>query len=480
MVRGKKSILVVDDEPKMLQYIRTVLEQNSYQVETVTSGEEAVRRVRADSGYCPDILLLDITMPGMDGLKTLENLRSAGLVCPVAMISCTTEIHSLVRSMQLGARDYLLKPFTESDLLSVIDRLQGELFLIPPIPAAKPVLVRSNPKPVTLPAAGKQNEGIVELPNGVFMVCCSPAMQKVTWQASTVAEADIPVLLLGETGTGKDVLAAFIHNRSSRAHKPLLKVNCAAVPGDLLESELFGYEAGAFTGAVKSKPGKFEQCNGGTIFLDEIGEMPSALQAKLLQVLQDREYSRLGGRSVTKVDVRVISATNINVQEAIASKKLRSDLYYRLNGLSLRLPPLRERREEIPILLREFVRRHTNGDADGAPPITPRLMEACLSYAWPGNARELLHFVNRYLVLADEESAIAEISGSESHTEISKGLKSISRAVKYDAEMVAIAEALRQTKGKRKAAANLLQISYKALLYKMRQFDVPLPRASVR
>jgi len=288
------------------------------------------------------------------------------------------------------------------------------------------------------------------------------------------------VLLLGETGTGKDVLAAFIHNRSSRAHKPLLKVNCAAVPGDLLESELFGYEAGAFTGAVKSKPGKFEQCNGGTIFLDEIGEMPSALQAKLLQVLQDREYSRLGGRSVTKVDVRVISATNINVQEAIASKKLRSDLYYRLNGLSLRLPPLRERREEIPILLREFVRRHTNGDAEGVPPITPRLMDACLSYAWPGNARELLHFVNRYLVLADEESAIAEISSGESHTEISRGLKSISRAVKYDAEMVAIAEALRQTKGKRKAAANLLQISYKALLYKMRQFDVPLPRASVR
>jgi len=478
MVRGKISVLIVDDEPKILQYVRTVLEQNSYQVEAVTSGDEAIRRV--DGGYRPELLLLDITMPDMDGLQTLENLRSSGLHCPVAMISCTTETQSLVRSMQLGARDYLLKPFTEADLLSVMARLQAELPITLPTPAAKPVLVHTNPQPADLPGASKQSESVVELPNGVFMVCSSPAMQKVTWQAATVAEVDIPVLLLGETGTGKDVLAAFIHNRSSRANKPLLKVNCAAVPGDLLESELFGYEAGAFTGAVKSKPGKFEQCNGGTIFLDEIGEMPSALQAKLLQVLQDREYSRLGARSVTKVDVRVISATNINVQEAIASKKLRSDLYYRLNGLSLRLPPLRDRREEIPILLREFIRRHTNGTLDGIPPITPRLMEACLSYSWPGNARELQHFVNRYLVLADEESAIAEISSGESHTEISKGLKSISRAVKCDVEMVAITEALRQTKGKRKAAASLLQISYKALLYKMRQFDVPLPRASAR
>jgi DNA-binding NtrC family response regulator len=478
MVRGKISVLIVDDEPKMLQYISAVLEQNSYQVEAVTSGEEAIRRVNA--GYRPELLLLDITMPGMDGLQTLETLRGSGLLCPVAMISCNTDIQSLVRSMQLGARDYLLKPFAEADLLSVMDRLQAELASGAPALPAKVVEIRANPQPSDLSEAGKSGGTVVELPNGVFMVCSSPAMQKVTWQASTAAEADIPVLLLGETGTGKDVLAAFIHNRSSRANKPLLKVNCAAVPADLLESELFGYEAGAFTGATKSKPGKFEQCNGGTIFLDEIGEMPPALQAKLLQVLQDREYSRLGARSITKVDVRVISATNINIQEAIASKKLRPDLYYRLNGLSLRLPPLRERREEIPVLLREFIRRHISAHDQEMPPITPRLMDACLSYSWPGNARELQHFVNRYLVLADEESAIAEISSGESHTEISKGLKSISRAVKCDAEMVAITEALRQTKGKRKAAASLLQISYKALLYKMRQFDVPLPRASAR
>jgi DNA-binding NtrC family response regulator len=399
------------------------------------------------------------------------------------MISCNTEIQSLVRAMQLGARDYLLKPFTESDLLSVVDRLQAQVSPDPAAPAAEPeqpIEVHADLQPVDSPEEEMGDGSIVELPNGVFMVCSSPAMQKMTRQAAAVAEADIPVLLLGETGTGKDVLASFIHSRSLRANKPLLKVNCAAVPGDLLESELFGFEAGAFTGATKSKPGKFEQCNGGTIFLDEIGEMPSALQAKLLQVLQDREYSRLGARSVTKVDVRVISATNINVQEALASKKLRSDLFYRLDGLSLRLPPLRDRREEIPVLLREFMSRQASEQGGKAPPLTPRLMEACLSYSWPGNARQLRHFVNRYLVLADEESAIAEITSSEGHTEISKGLKSISRAVKCDAEMVAIAEALRQTKGKRKEAASLLKISYKALLYKMRQFDVPLPRASGR
>jgi len=477
MVQDKRSVLVVDDEPKVLHHIKTILEKDSYKVEVASSGDEAVWRVAA--GYSPELLLLDITMPVMDGNQTLETLRRSGLLCPVAMMSSKTEIQGLVRSMQLGARDCLLKPFTESDLLSLIDRLQAEISTSLPAPTPEPIEALA-PQSSELPGTGRHVGNVVELPNGLFMVCSSPAMQKVTWQAATVAEADIPVLLLGETGTGKDVLAAFIHTRSLRADKPFLKVNCAAVPGDLLESELFGYEAGAFTGATKAKPGKFEQCNGGTIFLDEIGEMPSALQAKLLQVLQDREYSRLGARSLTKVDVRVISATNINIQEAITSKKLRSDLYYRLNGLSLRLPPLRDRREEIPVLLREFVRRNAAEHSGVRPLITPRLMEACLSYSWPGNARELQHFVNRYLVLADEESAIADIASGESHTEISKGLKSISRAVKYDAEMVAIAEALRQTKGKRKAAASLLQISYKALLYKMRQFDVPLPHASAR
>ncbi len=324
---------------------------------------------------------------------------------------------------------------------------------------------------------------VEELYDDVFFVAASPAMRKIRSQAALVANVDIPVLMLGESGTGKEVVARLIHKLSPRAHRTFLKVNCAAVPGDLLESELFGHEAGAFTGATHAKPGKFELCNKGTILLDEIGEMPALLQAKLLHVLQDQTFSRLGSRSVVKVDVRILAATNINIPEALASKRLREDLYYRLNAFTMQLPPLRERKEEIPILLKHFMSRMAEQYARPPLPLSPSMLQACQDYSWPGNLRELNNFIKRYLVLGDEKLAIQELQPRDdgrgvkpeaAHTaaEPGGGLKSVARSAKDEAEAEAIRQALDQTNWNRKQAAALLQISYKALLYKIRQYGI--------
>jgi transcriptional regulator with PAS, ATPase and Fis domain len=309
-------------------------------------------------------------------------------------------------------------------------------------------------------------------------------MRKLRSQAALVANVDIPVLMLGESGTGKEVMARLIHKLSPRAHRTFLKVNCAAVPADLLESELFGYEAGAFTGANHAKPGKFEICNKGTILLDEIGEMPPSLQAKLLHVLQDQQFSRLGSRSMIKVDVRILAATNINIPEALANKRLREDLYYRLNAFTLQIPPLRERKEEIPILLKHFMSRMSEEYARAPLPLSQMMLQACLDHTWPGNLRELNNFIKRYLVLGDETLAITELQprndGSGAHfdptahhpAQSGGGLKSLARTAKDEAEAEAITKALEETNWNRKQAAALLQISYKALLYKIRQYGI--------
>ena len=325
---------------------------------------------------------------------------------------------------------------------------------------------------------------VEELADDVFFVAASPAMRRLRSEAALVANVDIPVLMLGESGTGKEVMARLIHKLSPRAHRTFLKVNCAAVPNDLLESELFGYEAGAFTGATHPKPGKFELCNKGTILLDEIGEMSTALQAKLLHILQDGQFSRLGSRSVLRADVRILAATNINIPEALANRQLREDLYYRLNAFTLHVPPLRERKEEIPILLKHFMAHQAERYARAPLPITPELLQACMEYHWPGNLRELSNFVKRYLVLGDEKLAINELrpksdgSGAQfasaagaADTNVG-GLKSLARSAKDEAEAEAIAKALNQTNWNRKQAAALLKISYKALLYKIRQYGI--------
>jgi transcriptional regulator with PAS, ATPase and Fis domain len=295
---------------------------------------------------------------------------------------------------------------------------------------------------------------------------------------------------LGESGSGKEMVARMIYKASARSHRTFLKVNCAALPDNLLESELFGYEQGAFTGAQRSKPGKFELCDKGTILLDEIGEMSPAIQAKLLHVLQDQEFSRLGSRSSVRVDVRILAATNIDVSKALASKKLREDLYYRLCAFTINVPPLRERKSEVPALMRQFMTRYSESYGRPPLPISQRLIDACQRYPWPGNLRELSNFVRRYLILADESWAISELNagpkdsfteGSNSPLEVGapKGLKSIARDVKSEAEAQAIVQALEQASYNRRKAAVALEISYKALLYKIKKYGIVIPSRSV-
>jgi transcriptional regulator with PAS, ATPase and Fis domain len=307
-------------------------------------------------------------------------------------------------------------------------------------------------------------------------------MKEIRAQVALIAKVDVPVLLLGESGVGKEIVARLIHKMSIRAHRPMLKVNCAALPADLLESELFGYESGAFTGAGKPKPGKFELAHKGTILLDEIGEMSAALQAKLLHVLQDGQFSRLGGRANIRVDARILAATNIDVQRAIAARRLREDLYYRLNAFTITIPPLRERRQEIPLLLASFMKDLAQKFAKNPLPISDRLVQECMRYYWPGNLRELSNFVKRYLVLEQEDLVIAELQskakeasdqeGASHPPSMRSGLKALVRSLKDDAEAREITRALEDANWNRKLAAAQLHISYKALLYKIKQYGL--------
>jgi len=456
------NILIVDDEPSMRRYLRTMLELDSYQVETVDSGSEALARLQHDPS--PDLILLDLLMPGIDGLQTLEQLRQLHPHQKVVMLSCVSEPRNVVQAIRLGAQDYLTKPFQKRELDAVLEHC-----LSTPSAAAETELSAND---------------VEEVGEDLFFVAVSPAMRRMRAQVNQLAHVDVPILMLGETGTGKEVVARLIHKLSLRSHRMFLKVNCAALPDELLESELFGYEAGAFTGAVRSKPGKFELCNKGTILLDEIAEMPVGLQAKLLHVLQDQQFSRLGGLSTIKVDVRILAATNVDIPQAIASKKLREDLYYRLNAFTLHLPPLRERREAIPLLLRHFMARFAARYARAPLPLTPALLDAAQRYAWPGNLRELENLVKRYLILGDETLVLSELETKPEEGPLaSEGfprpaasrpgdLKLLVRGLKDKAEMEAISRALEQTNWSRKQAARLLNISYKALLYKIRQYGI--------
>jgi DNA-binding NtrC family response regulator len=446
----------------MINFLRTLLEVESYKVETASNGLDAVRRIQEDP--LPDLVLLDVSMPGIDGLETLGRISEIRPGVKVVMLSCVSDPRTVVQAIRLGAQDYLPKPFQKEDLAAVMKRALGR------------------------PGAGPEKEASLETAEEVgddlYFIAACEAMHKIRGQVGMIAGVDVPVLILGESGTGKEVLARLIHTLSLRAQQPFLKVNCAALPNDLLESELFGFEAGAFTGAVKAKPGRFELCDRGTILLDEIGEMSPALQAKLLHVLQDHQFSRLGGRSVIKVDVRILAATNIDVPRALASKKLREDLYYRLNAFSLTLPALRERREEIPLLLRHFMARFAVRYTRNPLPLTPALVEAAIEHPWPGNLRELENFVKRYLILGDEQQAIQELRSHRGEVVLppepapppakpnNGDLKSLVRNLKDEAEIKAIGEALQHTKWNRKAASRLLKISYKALLYKIREYGL--------
>jgi DNA-binding NtrC family response regulator len=461
----KPKIAVLDADLAILEYILRIL-GDRFNVSLFTEAGELASKPQTFAKL--DLLLLDWHVDdegsGGSALKLVAQIRALRPSLPIVLLACSADLQDVVQATRMGATDVILKPFRKSDIDSVVKRLlEG---------AGK--------------VGGEEDELVTETPldENTSLVVSSKRMREIESQCKLVARADIPVLILGESGTGKEVVTLFIHKMSARSKCSFLKVNCAAMPTDLLESELFGYEQGAFTGAVKAKPGKFELCNGGTIFLDEIGEMPAALQAKLLQVLQDGTFSRLGGRASVKVDVRVIAATNIDIKAAIAQKTFREDLFYRLNGFTLKIPPLRERTEEIPILSEHFMRKAAARYACDPLPISPALMQALTSHEWPGNLRELENMIKRYLVLRDEQAIIDELSPGqiteslasiEEDTNGSGGLKRLVRNLKGGAESAAIAQTLEGTGWNRKAAAGDLKISYKALLYKIKQYNLSPP-----
>jgi two-component system response regulator AtoC len=460
-------MLVIDDDPGLRDYLEALASNRGYQVFTAATGEEAIQSLEESR---PDLVTLDLVLPGMDGLETLRRIKERLPEVPVVMLSGHGQARNIVEAMKLGASDFLRKPFEVEEL---------------EVAFQKALEKRALRKEV------EELRGRVRSETELLMLCGDdPKMKEVRDIIEQVADTDITVLVRGESGTGKELVARALHRLSNRADRPFVKVNCAALPSELLESELFGFEKGAFTGAQRRKLGKFEYANHGTIFLDEISEMHPALQAKLLQVLQDGEFSRLGGESDVRVDTRVIAATNRNLESAVADGSFREDLFYRLNVVTVQLPALRDRKDAIPLLVEHFLDMYNAQYGKDLKQLTPRTVEVFHSYHWPGNVRELENMVKRMVVLGTETTVLEEIAHRTSLAPARAGaggpldlealgvdlndakaldLKAIAKRAAQIAEKRVIERVLDQTRWNRKEAAERLQISYKALLYKMKE-----------
>ncbi len=466
-------VVLVEDEVSVSGYIQQLLESMGCAVAPLENLEIPTL---CRAALTADLCLLDTTLPGVASVSLLTRLRQANPSMRVVLLLAANNQAGFLAAAREGVYDVLPKPFMRHQLDAIVRRVQDRVFAARGR-AASSSIIRE------------------ELGNGAFFLAATPAMKKIYDQAAAIAHADIPVLITGESGVGKEVVARLIHRLSRRSNEEWLKINCAALPVDLLESELFGYEAGAFTGAMKSKLGKFEMCDRGTLLLDEIGEMSPQLQAKLLHVLQDGTFARLGGRGEKRTNARILAATNIDIQKALVEKTFREDLYYRLSTFVLHIPPLRERREEIPYILTQMSQQLARTHELEPVSFTPQLIAACVAYHWPGNLRELGNFVKRYLVIRDDAAALADLESkipgrfdapavanlaeADARTAgSSPDLKSMVRGLKDQAEMQAIRETLAETKWNRRIAASRLNISYKALLYKIRQYNLTAPAQS--
>jgi len=459
---SKRSILVVDDDRSVRSYLSDFLTSCGYIVECLESGDQAMARLSA--GHFPSLLVLDVVMPGISGIEVLENLKKINSTVPVIVLSAVGQTKTVVDAMKMGAADFLVKPFEEQELELAIENVFEKQKLKDEVKSLRRQLDQYNE-------------------SGDF-VSTNQRISRLRDIAKHVAETDVPVLLLGESGVGKEVLARYIHNNSGRQDKPFVKVNCAALPHDLLESELFGYERGAFTGALNEKPGKFELADKGTLLLDEIGEMSPHLQAKLLHVLQDSEYTRLGGKKTVHVDARVLASTNIVLEEAVANGKFREDLYFRLNVIRLDIPPLRERREDIPVLCNYFLIKYRERYKSTVNEISPQLLDAFVRYDWPGNIRQLENAMKRYLILPDIEMTLAELKDGTSIAasasvvvplkpkEDKMSLKDVGSRAAEQAEKELVLRVLEETAWNRKQAARRLNICYKALLNKLKRWQI--------
>jgi two-component system, NtrC family, response regulator AtoC len=393
----QKVILVVDDEESIRTWLAELLGLTGYQVRTAENGLQALQML---AGGAFDAVLLDVVLPDISGLEVLRRYRAGGGAVPVIVLSALSGADDAVRAMKLGASDYVPKPFERRDVETALARaLGGEssgLEAEPAVEESRSLIVHPDDKDFV----PQEERALIYL---------SSAMRRAKAMVDQIADTDVPVLLLGESGVGKEVIARDIHAQSKRRNRPFIKVNCAALPAELLESELFGHERGAFTGATAEKPGKFELANKGTIFLDEIGEMAIRLQAKLLQVLQDEEFFRVGGKKSVRVDARVLVATNRELEREIEQANFREDLFYRLNVVSIRIAPLRERRDDILPLVEHFLRKYGRRYRGGTCELSQEVRKAFLDHDWPGNVRELENMVRRLVVLNDPGMVLDEL-----------------------------------------------------------------------
>jgi two-component system, NtrC family, response regulator AtoC len=444
-------ILIADDEPHMRRLLEIMLQKMGHTVFAASDGQEALELARKNP---VDLVITDLRMPRMDGITLLSRLREEGQDVPVIVITAHGTVESAVDAMKRGASDYLLRPFDLDALELAIERVLGSAEMT------------------------RHNAFLREELNRGWegFVGASGPMQAVYQQIRQVAPSRATVMITGETGTGKELAARAIHAASTRSDKLFVPINCAAIPAEMLESELFGHEKGAFTGAIKERIGKFELADGGTLFLDEITEMPMALQAKLLRVLQEGALERLGSNRTIRLDLRMIAASNRDPREAIRDGRLREDLFYRLNVFGLALPPLRERKEDIPGLVAHFAAKH--GRTGSAPLAEPGLYEHLTGYAWPGNVRELENMVERALVLAgDGVLSKAHFSlevlpaPSASDPGAGAGVPSgLMNEVVEALERRMIDDALARSEGNKTRAAALLGISERTLWYKLKKF----------
>ena len=466
-----RTILVVDDDEDARAYLAMLLSSMGYEVQTAESGEQALSHLAVPDA--PAVVLLDLLMPGMSGLDVLDHIQRTRPALPVIVQSTVAEIKTVVDAVRRGASDYLTKPFQEQELELALGNVLEKKELKEEVSLLRRRL--------------DENEG--------EFVSSHPRLLRIKEIARQVAPTDAPVLVLGESGVGKEVVARLIHACSRRQGQPFVKINCAALPQDLLESELFGYERGAFSGALREKPGMFEVAKRGTILLDEIGEMSCHLQAKLLHVLQDGQYTRLGGRHPMKAEARVVASTNIRLEEAVGAGRFRADLYFRLNVVRIDIPPLRDRREDIPLLCAHFLRSYAARYDSRVRQLPRELQEAFVRHDWPGNVRELENAVRRFTILPDVEMALADLERSGNWAQAaapaaipveeavpareeaalrppdSLSLRQVASRAAEDAERKLVRRVLAETKWHRKEAAVRLKVSYKALLNKLKRWE---------
>ena len=469
------TILLIDDDDQLRKSFTRILSQEKYRIVSASSGEEGIEIIREAS---PDLAVVDYRLPGMDGLETFKAIHRLDPKLPVVMMTAYGTTDIAINAIKEGVFDFILKPFDIPDMLIVIEKaLETARFM------RMPVDMNITPGQIT-------RETIIGQ---------SQAMQDVYKAIGRVASTDATVLIRGESGTGKELVARAVYQYSDRADKPFQVINCVAIPDHLLESELFGYEKGAFTGAAYRKIGKVEQADSGTIFLDEIGDMPLALQAKLLRLLQDKRVERLGSHKPIPVDVRIIAATNRDLEAAIADGSFREDLYYRLKVVTIKLPPLREKLEDIPSLANYFISQYGGLQAKGNPGISDKAMQLLSNYAWPGNVREFANIIQKTLIfnrggpIAADDIVLATDSQNETiqanseNGEIIQLLQPMVRRVlesngppdRFDAFMDSVAklfvrEALAMTGGNRSKTAKLLGMSRPTLNAKIEKYSLSL------